>query len=343
MKLIFKIMFCLFFIAANVEAQISTINNSPDKSAALDIRMPKKGLLIPRVNLQNVSDKASIAGGSPAQGLWVYNTNTSLPNGTGYYYWESSSWKKMADLTEAKDNLGNHIAQQNLKMGNNYINNDGGANEGLNFNTAGDATFMQQLAIKDVPSGTKDDKILTVGTDGLIKQQTKTAASSTAVAFFKYSMSADKDYSTGNSKIKFDTKNIDKSNIVGSVVDNSGAYSVFRAPKAGYYFIEYSISQRCPIEGNSIAKSVVGNIMIIKEPSSNIAMAQNYYYAKNATTFLTQTLGTILYLNLGDKLSIQFDNAFGKSYGATVNNTRIGGNPDGNDGASYFSGYFISD
>ncbi len=46
----------------------------------------------------------------------------------------------------AGDNLGNHVATQNLQMGSNYISNDGGAGEGINIDTAG------RVAISNTPN-----------------------------------------------------------------------------------------------------------------------------------------------------------------------------------------------
>ena len=68
------------------EAQNIGINStgaSPNSSAALDIDMSNKGLLIPRVALASVSDAAAIT--SPATSLLVYNTGGALTP-EGYYY-----------------------------------------------------------------------------------------------------------------------------------------------------------------------------------------------------------------------------------------------------------------
>ncbi|MCF2519418.1 C1q-like domain-containing protein [Dyadobacter sp. CY351] len=56
---------------------------TPDPSAALEIVGSDKGLLIPRVSLQSVSDNATVP--NPATALLVYNTNAGLGK-TGFYY-----------------------------------------------------------------------------------------------------------------------------------------------------------------------------------------------------------------------------------------------------------------
>ncbi|MCF2516382.1 C1q-like domain-containing protein [Dyadobacter sp. CY351] len=55
----------------------------PDPSSALDIVGTDKGLLIPRVSLQSLTDNATIP--NPATALLVYNTNAGLGK-AGFYY-----------------------------------------------------------------------------------------------------------------------------------------------------------------------------------------------------------------------------------------------------------------
>jgi hypothetical protein len=57
---------------------------TPDPSAALEIQSTNQGLLIPRVNLQSLTDGQTIS--SPAHSLIIYNQNSNLPGGTGFYY-----------------------------------------------------------------------------------------------------------------------------------------------------------------------------------------------------------------------------------------------------------------
>lgn len=74
-------------------AQSVAINNDgslPNGSAILDIKSNNKGLLIPRVNLQNLTDNITIP--NPATSLLVFNTNTSLVGGAGFYVWDGNNW-----------------------------------------------------------------------------------------------------------------------------------------------------------------------------------------------------------------------------------------------------------
>ncbi len=82
-------------VICNTEAQnvgISATGVVPDNSAGLDVNFTDKGVLIPRVNLQNEVDVTTIP--SPANSLVVYNTNAGMTNGNGvgFYYWNGSKW-----------------------------------------------------------------------------------------------------------------------------------------------------------------------------------------------------------------------------------------------------------
>lgn len=96
-------------LSATMQAQVGMTNNTPDKSAALDMKATNnKGLLIPNVSLTSIVDKTPIAGGNPAQSLLVYNTNGSITGvgagGTGYYYWDTNIWKKLMSKLEVPNN-----------------------------------------------------------------------------------------------------------------------------------------------------------------------------------------------------------------------------------------------
>ncbi|MCE6987822.1 complement C1q domain-containing protein [Dyadobacter sp. CY323] len=73
---------------------------SPDPSAALDIQSTNKGILIPKVELKDLTDKTTIA--NPANALMVFNTNAALKYGIGYYYnggtAASPDWKAVSDI-----------------------------------------------------------------------------------------------------------------------------------------------------------------------------------------------------------------------------------------------------
>ncbi|GAB4279547.1 MAG: hypothetical protein Kow0068_03570 [Marinilabiliales bacterium] len=61
---------------------------TPNSSAMLDITSTDKGLLIPRVTLNDASTAAPVT--SPAEGLLIYNYNGTEPH--GFWYWDGTQW-----------------------------------------------------------------------------------------------------------------------------------------------------------------------------------------------------------------------------------------------------------
>lgn len=75
--------------------------SSSDPSAMLNITSADKGVLIPRVALNSRTDKASINGNNPTEGLLVYNmgTDPAFPL-SGFMYWNGEEWKILV-MTDA--------------------------------------------------------------------------------------------------------------------------------------------------------------------------------------------------------------------------------------------------
>lgn len=117
------VLFPVWLFGNKVLAQVGATNNSPDKTAILDLRIPvsggsvaNKGLLIPQVSLVSLTSTLPIAT-TPATSLLVYNINAAITGGKGYYYWENNTWKKLTNMGDlAGDDLGNHTATMNLDM-----------------------------------------------------------------------------------------------------------------------------------------------------------------------------------------------------------------------------------
>lgn len=70
-------------------SQVGINTNSPAPDAALDIDGTDKGVLIPRVDIDDLSTIAPVTGGS-TESLLVYNTNTTT--GKGFYFWSGLEW-----------------------------------------------------------------------------------------------------------------------------------------------------------------------------------------------------------------------------------------------------------
>ena len=71
---------------------IGTLN--PDQSSQLDITTTNKGLLIPRVQLTQMSLQAPIIG-TAATSLLVFNTQTINDVTPGFYFWSGSKWVRI--------------------------------------------------------------------------------------------------------------------------------------------------------------------------------------------------------------------------------------------------------
>jgi len=76
-------------------AQVGIGTSTPDPSSILDITATNKGLLIPRVALSSLNNSTIDGKFKNATGLLIYNTNSSLTAGTGFYYWDGSIWNSM--------------------------------------------------------------------------------------------------------------------------------------------------------------------------------------------------------------------------------------------------------
>lgn len=91
-----------FSLKTNAQQNIGIGTSNPHSSAVLDVRSTNKGLLLPRVSLINDSDVVTIS--SPLKSLIIYNTNTLLADGEGYYFWNGNKWNKLATRNNI-DNL----------------------------------------------------------------------------------------------------------------------------------------------------------------------------------------------------------------------------------------------
>lgn len=104
-KLIFVIVFLL--LCPNLWAQVGIGTTAPDASSALDIASTDKGILIPQVSLNDVTDTMLDGVNTSATGLLIYNTNAAVTggNGVGYYYFNGTTWERLITTAEPKWNL----------------------------------------------------------------------------------------------------------------------------------------------------------------------------------------------------------------------------------------------
>jgi hypothetical protein len=72
---------------------INATGAAPNGDAMLDISSTNKGLLVPRVNIADLTTITPVTGGATTS-LLVYNTNATT--GLGYYYWDGADWINMS-------------------------------------------------------------------------------------------------------------------------------------------------------------------------------------------------------------------------------------------------------
>ena len=113
-------------ITINTVGDVGIGTTTPGSGAILDITATDGGILIPRMTLAQRN-----AIGSPATGLQIFQTD----NTPGFYYYNGTTWTSLGI-----DNLGNHIATQNIQLGSNWLSNDGD-NEGIAVTTNGSVGF----------------------------------------------------------------------------------------------------------------------------------------------------------------------------------------------------------
>jgi len=95
---LFYLTFPLLFIKAQ-NIGINTTGATPNNSAILDVSSSDKGILIPRININDLNSSNPISGA--IESLMVYNTNATT--GKGFYFWNGSKWINLTDNTGNAD------------------------------------------------------------------------------------------------------------------------------------------------------------------------------------------------------------------------------------------------
>jgi len=90
----YALFFLLFFLNFFLQAQVGIGTLSPEGGSILDITATDKGILIPRVDIDDLNTIAPITEGSPVS-LLVYNTNTTT--GEGFHFWDGNDWILLLD------------------------------------------------------------------------------------------------------------------------------------------------------------------------------------------------------------------------------------------------------
>lgn len=131
-----KLTFLLIFHCSHAQVGIGTTN--PEPSSILDVQSNDKGVLIPRIALNDIA-QASIDGvNTAAEGLMIYNINAAVVGGggIGFYFFNGSLWEQLVPQSKV-DQLwkqeGGNIERQS---GDVYIGNTTGTNNDLYISNA---------------------------------------------------------------------------------------------------------------------------------------------------------------------------------------------------------------
>lgn len=109
------ILSCITAAFYTASAQVGINTQTPDASAALDITSTEKGLLIPRVVLDNITAELT-TGVTNAESLMVYNTGSaSLVK--GFYTWMDSKWVKLGSEVASSEPKFNYMPSIALPVG----------------------------------------------------------------------------------------------------------------------------------------------------------------------------------------------------------------------------------
>ncbi len=114
-------------------AQVGVGTTLPDASSILDVTSINKGILMPRVFLNNINTTQLDGVNPSAESLLIYNTNAGVVggNGEGFYYFNGSQWKRMALTAETDDDWTDVGLDIERQSGDVYIGNTNGTNSDL--------------------------------------------------------------------------------------------------------------------------------------------------------------------------------------------------------------------
>ena len=137
---VFSMLFVFFFSITGLSAQVGIGTANPDPSAILHIQSTNKGVLLPKVDLKNLTDRNTVNG--PTEGLLVYNKTVNSANNLrkGFYIWDNEKWDKVenqSDVDEIMEGIDERLKE--LEEGSGSGSGSGWALDGNNFDNVNNA------------------------------------------------------------------------------------------------------------------------------------------------------------------------------------------------------------
>ncbi|MBT0607515.1 PA14 domain-containing protein [Aequorivita echinoideorum] len=161
----------VFLFAAPLFSQVGIGNTDPAESSLLDVRdgNNNKGILIPRVNIPNLNNRAPITTATIDESLLVYNTNTTT--GKGFHYWNGTSWVALQSGIDKNiyDANGSLNQDRMLDLNTRALNIRNGSNPGFRFNSNG-SLDLQAYGTPTFNTNSNPLRYLTVNNSGSVQQ-----------------------------------------------------------------------------------------------------------------------------------------------------------------------------
>ena len=189
-KIIAGLIFTVFF-AGQIFGQNVGISESstftPNTSAMLHVESTNKGLLIPRVQLDDVTTTAPVT--SPANGLMVFNATGSEMH--GFYYWDGTAnrWRALNHFKESGNGL--IYNKGNTQIGINQVDTAFFVNGGVETTTTHGKNIVLRAGTTNSTANINGGNIILVpgkgsgssGTDGKVEVNGELV---TNAGFFQY-------------------------------------------------------------------------------------------------------------------------------------------------------------
>ena len=102
----------VFLGSTHLCAQVGVNTTNPDGSSILDVVSTEKGMLVPRINLTDVTITQLDGVNTAATGLLIYNINASVTggNGAGFYMFNGLIWEKITTTSDTVNDIDFYIS-----------------------------------------------------------------------------------------------------------------------------------------------------------------------------------------------------------------------------------------
>lgn len=137
MKILLPFMFItMSFISNSLNGQVGIGTITPEPSSVLDISATDKGLLIPRVSLDNVATTQLDGVNTAIYGLLIWNTNATTVGGSGigFYYFNAplAIWQRLSSQNVDAEN-GLNLTGTAVRLGGSLLENTTITNGAFDF------------------------------------------------------------------------------------------------------------------------------------------------------------------------------------------------------------------